>query len=900
MAQNKALTKLQSLFKEEQWGRIEPKDIGISKFKILDDLFNNSVSENSIDAIYDECLKHLDEHQDSITASYLIGLIGYHKNNIEDSRHLRRLTEIFLGCQKWAVAEMISEKILEYGENSFALRSLAVSLQHLGRSKEAIPVFESLLKIDRFDPDVAKKLSLALVNEDPNKSIYYMKLAIEGYIKNKEFEEVSTLWNKLVPLAWEDRPFFERLERMLVDAKQYELIALLMKILFQKYKDENKVDESIEVLKTILAYKSDDTSARKDLIKAYNLKYGTHSQFDQFLELSKLGDNKTQIKFAIQDFEKNIVFDKGNYVFHNSWKLGKISDIDSEFIMVDFKDKKGHKMSIQMALSSLVPVPLDHLYVKEYENFAGMKSMFDNDIMEFFQVLLKSYSGEIKLSDIKYEIVPEYLDEKSWTKWWSKTRTQIKKNAMFGVSDKNKDIIFMRDKPVTYEDGLLEKFSTTDSFSAKLGIAMEFVNNADVKDNNAVADFFINYFLDRVKEESSTRLVLSYFVLKDFNRIIKDKEIKLESIRQKVVSFVKNSNEIPLLSRKISSYDYKKDLVNLIQELREDWVQIYTELLFESPIRIHKYIFNKLLIAHAYNAINTFIDRIISSGKQHPEVLMWVVRNIFTKSWNHDWLDYSREDLTISFFRTMSDLKKLELEGTRIKNMALDIISENDYAFLRDVAAENNQLFLAKVYDLFIHILFVEDAQSEKFMSIIKSKYADFNTENVAKLEVSLGEKLITTKSGYAKKQAELDHMKNVEMANLSKELAKVSEISVDMRDNVDYAALLEKQTVLQTAISKLDEDMKQVTIIDLENIPVDVVNIGNKVTVENLSTNEKIDYVIIGPWDADFERGILSYRSPIAKAVLGKKVNDGYSLKIDDVDVKFKIIGIDTYRGIF
>ena len=48
MAKEKIMEKLDSLFKEELWGRIEPKDIGISKFKILDDLFNSVVSDDII------------------------------------------------------------------------------------------------------------------------------------------------------------------------------------------------------------------------------------------------------------------------------------------------------------------------------------------------------------------------------------------------------------------------------------------------------------------------------------------------------------------------------------------------------------------------------------------------------------------------------------------------------------------------------------------------------------------------------------------------------------------------------------------------------------------------------------------------------------------------------------
>ncbi len=125
MENEKLLEKMNSLFKEELWGRIEPKDVGISKFKILDDLFNNLLGEDIFQEALAVCKSHLNEHPDSITAAYLIGLIGYQLDRMEDKFQLRRLIDLFLDYHKWAVVERIAEKILEYGENRIALKALA-------------------------------------------------------------------------------------------------------------------------------------------------------------------------------------------------------------------------------------------------------------------------------------------------------------------------------------------------------------------------------------------------------------------------------------------------------------------------------------------------------------------------------------------------------------------------------------------------------------------------------------------------------------------------------------------------------------------------------------------------------------------------------------------------------
>lgn len=904
MEKEKLLEKLNSLFKEELWGRIEPKDIGISKFKILDDLFNNLIGEDLFKETVSVCKEHLKDHPDSITASYLIGLIGYHLDVMEDKFQLRRLIDLFLEHHKWAVVERISEKILEYGENRIALKAMANSLERLGRNKEAIPVWESLLKIDRFDAEVAKKLAFAIIEDDPEKSIQYMKLSIEGYIKNSEYESISDLWNKLVSVSWEDIQFFERIERMLVEAKQRELAANLLKSLLHKYRDEENPDQSIEILKKILEYTPDDNAARRELIKFYDKKYGDHSQYQQFLKLSKLSNFKYPLKHAVQNFEKNIVFDKGNYAIHRSWGVGKIEDIDSENLIINFKGKENHKMSIQMALQSLIPIKKDHIYVMNYEDPEALRALFKDDFLQFFEILIKSYNGEITVADIRKELVPAYVEAKNWSKWWSRARTEIRKDPHFGVSEKKKDVIFMRDKPVTFADELLDKFtSAAPSFSEKMDAAIEFINNVEAAEGSGVAQYFLDYYTRQVREGSPTKQVLSYFLLRGMSKFVDPKKLKLDAIKAKIVDFIRESKDLPLISIKITSYDYKKDFVNLIEETREDWPQVVAELLFETPVRIHRYIMNNLIRAHAYNIINGFIDRAITGAKQYPEIFLWVAKNLLSRTWDYAWLDYSREGLILTYFRLMNELKKIETKGNRLKNISLDILFDNEAAALKDIVAQNPLGFLGKLYDLFSGISYVEESQREKFFAHIRTRYPDFKAGPAGQAKEAAeewgidAEKMIVSQEGYDKMVAQLNHMVNVEMTSLTKELAKASDVSGDIRENVEYNSLMEKQATLKIAINKLENEIKKAEILNVENISVESVNVGTRVQVSDLVSKEVNSFMILGPWDADYERRVLSYRSPIAKALLGKKPNEEIELRVGDDIRKLKILSIEKYR---
>ena len=75
------------------------------------------------------------------------------------------------------------------------------------------------------------------------------------------------------------------------------------------------------------------------------------------------------------------------------------------------------------------------------------------------------------------------------------------------------------------------------------------------------------------------------------------------------------------------------------------------------------------------------------------------------------------------------------------------------------------------------------------------------------------------------------------------------------------------KQVQLQAAIKKLDGDLKSTKLIELTKVAVDKINIGCTVKLENIQTNESLFYSILGPWDANTEKNIISYQSPLGKA---------------------------------
>ena len=454
--------KLTTLFNEEIYTRITVDNIAITKFKIYDELVQYYSSIEKLEEANTVVRDHLELHPESVSARYITGIISLIQQKIEDFSQIKSLLEQLRLSFKWGIVEYVSDQILQYGEQRIALKAKAEALEKLHKNKELKPVLEKLAKNDRKNPEIAKKYGLIILEEDKPKAISYLKQAAESFARSKDYIQLEEIWEALVLNNFEDLQFFERIERILLANKERARVGYLLPRLMETYKQLEDYDKTIFFLKKILDNDPFATKYRSELIKCYKIKYSDHSLLDEFLKMSEIGNTKKPIKACIHSFERNIVFDTNNYVMHRNWGVGKIKSISSssDSIMVDFLNKKDHKLSIQMAITSLKPLHKEHLWVKLYENPEEIHRLFNEDVPGFIVELLTSHENLMTLADIKAEIIGRFIKKsEDWSKWWNKSKISLKKDPRIGFNPKKKDEIHYRQKPISLTEVLTEKFN---------------------------------------------------------------------------------------------------------------------------------------------------------------------------------------------------------------------------------------------------------------------------------------------------------------------------------------------------------------------------------------------------------------------------------------------------------
>jgi len=148
------------------------------------------------------------------------------------------------------------------------------------------------------------------------------------------------------------------------------------------------------------------------------------------------------------------------------------------------------------------------------------------------------------------------------------------------------------------------------------------------------------------------------------------------------------------------------------------------------------------------------------------------------------------------------------------------------------------------------------------------------------------------TEEGLNKMVEELKQLETFERPNISKQIAEARDKG-DLSENAEYAAAKEAQGLLEMKISLLKVKIATARIIDESKLNTDIVQILNKVQIKNTKNGQTMTYTLVSEHEANLKEGKLSVSTPIAKALMGRKVGDIVEVTVPAGKIPFEIINI-------
>jgi len=153
-------------------------------------------------------------------------------------------------------------------------------------------------------------------------------------------------------------------------------------------------------------------------------------------------------------------------------------------------------------------------------------------------------------------------------------------------------------------------------------------------------------------------------------------------------------------------------------------------------------------------------------------------------------------------------------------------------------------------------------------------------------------DKVPFTKNGLENLRKELTHLEKVARPENIRAIEEARSHG-DLSENAEYHAAKDKQGFIEGRINELKAVISRAEIIDVEDGPLDRVVFGRTVLLYNLKTDEEIAYQLLGPYESDPEKGIISVISPLGQALIGREAGDEVKAKTPGGIKEYEIVEI-------
>jgi transcription elongation factor GreA len=153
--------------------------------------------------------------------------------------------------------------------------------------------------------------------------------------------------------------------------------------------------------------------------------------------------------------------------------------------------------------------------------------------------------------------------------------------------------------------------------------------------------------------------------------------------------------------------------------------------------------------------------------------------------------------------------------------------------------------------------------------------------------------KNILTYEGLRKLEEELDDLIVVKRKEIAQKIKEAREQG-DLSENAEYDAAKDEQRDIEARIEQIEKILKNAEVIDEDEVDLEKISIGCKVTVLDVEYEEEEEFRIVGSSEANSLKGKISNESPVGKALLGAKVGDTINVETQAGVVQYKVLAIE------
>jgi transcription elongation GreA/GreB family factor len=593
-------------------------------------------------------------------------------------------------------------------------------------------------------------------------------------------------------------------------------------------------------------------------------------------------------KIEQRHVEPLVLLTDSGFCMHRSWGFGRIRTVDTVFgrFTIDFPGKEGHGMDLAFSVDALKPIPKDHILALKASEPEKLKQLAATSHLELVKVVLNSYGGKATIDQIQQALVPDVISE-DWKKWWEAARHELKKDGHFLIPIKKSEPIVYQSSEISLHDRLLESFRSAKGLKARVTVATEAAKSVeDLTDVESLATEMISVLNKEIASHQRTKPAVALeaiFARDDVRAAAKlnpdEGELTAASIWGQEIIFAEVLEALPAAKQRRAIESFKA-------ANPDHWQEAVLLSLNVVSSRLCKELALALINADHMQALKDTLAKLISQHSASSESLLWL-----GKERNDSFADILGPEVFRAMISAMERDQFNEKRSNRLRDFIMsdqkllaDLTAAADLDVIRDVT---RGLQLSTIFD---------DMDKRSLLARLVKSHPSIQSLISGEQTSKQDNSLIVSWKSLEQKRKDYAELVQKKIPENSKEIA-VARSYGDLRENHEYKAAKEMQKILMRRKEELESQITRARGTDFANPRTDQVSVGTVVHATDLEGNRQETFTILGAWDSDPEKGVISYLSPVAQAILNKSVGDQVEFDVQGQRHHHRIEKIEPFK---
>lgn len=585
-------------------------------------------------------------------------------------------------------------------------------------------------------------------------------------------------------------------------------------------------------------------------------------------------------KISQRQIDPLVVLATNGYCMHRSWGFGRIRQVDMVFgrFQIDFPNKAAHSMDLAFAAETLKPISRDHILARKSEDLNAVRQMAALHHLDLVKLVLQSFGGRATADQIQRVLVPDVIAE-DWKKWWDAARRELKKDGHFQVPLKKTDPVVYQVDEVSLDERLIADIRSARGLKARLvGVGELLRNLPDLQEKEAIVQEAIDALNLEIISHQRTLPALALegvFMRDDLRAAVGLAKPEGEVDEAAIWS---QTNDVGSVLEAVAAAKHKRSLLSLMAARPEHWQAEVLQILNSASTKLCGECVSLLNEHGQPSLVKEYLARLISQHAASSELLLWLAK---------ERSDSYADLLGPEVFRAMLSAIERDQFNERKSNKLPDFILTDQDLLVELIELADIDVIKDLTRALQLSPSF-DDMDKRSLLARIVKHFPAVQSLITGEHKQQ-DNSLIVSWESLDRRKREYDELVQKKIPANTRDIA-IARSYGDLSENHEYKAAKETHRVLLRRKSELENELTRARGTDFANPSTDVAGIGTEVTVVGIEQPHGESFHLLGAWDFDAEKHIISYLSPVGQVLLNRKVGDEVELDLQGHASRYQI----------